>query len=46
MHFIVNTSSRFAAKAGASHVYGVDMSGIVEHAKTIVENNGLSNKVN
>jgi len=36
---------RFAAKAGAAHVYGVDMSGIVEHAKTIVSTNGLGDKV-
>ena len=35
----------FAAKAGAAHVYGVDMSGIVEHAKKIVDVNGLSDKV-
>jgi len=37
--------SMFAAKAGAAHVYGVDMSGIVEHAKTIVATNGLADKV-
>ncbi len=35
----------FAAKAGARHVYGVDMSGIVEQAKTIVNTNGLGDKV-
>ena len=35
----------FAAKAGAKHVYGVDMSGIVDSAKKIVEVNGLSDKV-
>ena len=35
----------FAAKAGATHVYGVDMSGIVEQAKKIVETNGLGDKV-
>ena len=34
-----------AAKAGAKHVYGVDMSGIVEQAKQIVEKNGLADKV-
>ena len=33
--------SMFAAKAGAKHVIGVDMSSIVEHARTIVEKNGL-----
>lgn len=37
--------SMFAAKAGAAHVYGVDMSGIVESAKKIVETNGLGDKV-
>lgn len=35
----------FAAKAGAAHVYGVDMSGIVEHAKKIVDVNGLKDKI-
>ncbi len=35
----------FAAKAGAAHVYGVDMSGIVESAKKIVEANGLAEKI-
>jgi hypothetical protein len=37
--------SMFAAKAGAAHVYGVDMSGIVEQAKEIIKVNGLSDKV-
>merc|ERR1719481_2420516 len=37
--------SMFAAKAGASKVIGVDMSGIVESAKKIVEANGLSDKI-
>ncbi len=37
--------SMFAAKAGAAHVYGVDMSGIVENAKTIVSTNGLADKI-
>jgi len=37
--------SMFAAKAGAEHVYGVDMSGIVEQARTIVSQNGLADKV-
>ena len=37
--------SMFAAKAGAAHVYGVDMSGIVESAKKIVDTNGLGDKV-
>ena len=35
----------FAAKAGAAKVIGVDMSGIVESAKKIVEANNLSDKV-
>lgn len=37
--------SMFAAKAGAKQVYGVDMSGIVEQARAIVEKNGFSDKV-
>merc|ERR1712136_467392 len=37
--------SMFAAKAGAKHVYGVDMSGIVEQATKIVANNGLADSV-
>ncbi|QQP37187.1 Uncharacterized protein FKW44_017384 [Caligus rogercresseyi] len=37
--------SMFAAKAGAKHVYGVDMSGIVEHAKQIVSTNKLAEKI-
>ena len=37
--------SMFAAKAGAAHVYGVDMSGIVESAKKIIATNGLSDKI-
>jgi protein arginine N-methyltransferase 1 len=37
--------SMFAAKAGAQHVYGVDMSGIVESAKSIVVANGLADKI-
>merc|ERR1711910_181936 len=37
--------SMFAAKAGAKHVYGVDMSGIVEQARTIVSQNGLADNV-
>ena len=35
----------FAAKAGAKQVYGVDMSGIVEQARLIVDKNGFSDKV-
>ena len=37
--------SMFAAKAGAKQVYGVDMSGIVEQARTIVDKNGFTDKV-
>ena len=37
--------SMFAAKAGAAKVIGVDMSGIVESARKIVEANNLSDKV-
>ena len=37
--------SMFAAKAGAAKGIGVDMSGIVESAKKIVEANNLSDKV-
>merc|ERR1719452_339209 len=37
--------SMFAAKAGAKKVIGVDMSSIVEHARNIVRENGLADKV-
>merc|ERR1712212_1092453 len=37
--------SMFAAKAGAKAVYGVDMSGIVEQARVIVEKNGFKDTV-
>merc|ERR1719354_1507091 len=37
--------SMFAAKAGAKKVIGVDMSSIVEHARNIVKENDLSDKV-
>ena len=36
---------RFAAKAGAKHVIGVDMSTIIEKAREIVEVNNLSDKI-
>jgi type I protein arginine methyltransferase len=36
---------RFAAKAGAKHVIGVDMSSIINKAKEIVEANGLTSKI-
>ena len=34
----------FAAQAGAKHVIGVDMSGIIEHARGIVKANGFEDK--
>lgn len=37
--------SMFAAKAGAKQVIGVDMSSIVEHARKIVKDNHLDDKV-
>jgi len=37
--------SMFAAKAGAKHVIGVDMSSIINKAKEIVEINNLSDKI-
>ena len=35
----------FAKKAGAKHVYGIDMSSIIEHAKTIVKDNGMDKDI-
>jgi protein arginine N-methyltransferase 1 len=37
--------SLFAAKAGAAHVYGIDMSAIAEAAQQIVADNGYSDKI-
>lgn len=37
--------NRFAARAGAKHVIGVDMSSIIEKARQIVDVNGLSDKI-
>lgn len=37
--------SLFAAKAGAKHVYGIDMSAIAESAQQIVSDNGFSNQI-
>lgn len=37
--------SMFAAKNGAKHVIGVDMSSIIEMAKQLVELNGFSDKI-
>jgi protein arginine N-methyltransferase 1 len=36
---------RFAVKAGAKHVIGVDMSSIIEKAREIVEVNGMTSKI-
>jgi len=35
----------FAKKAGAKHVYGIDMSSIIDHAKTIVKANNMENDI-
>ncbi|EEB07655.2 type I protein arginine N-methyltransferase Rmt1 [Schizosaccharomyces japonicus yFS275] len=37
--------SMFCAKAGAKHVYGIDMSNIIDKAKEIVKVNGLDDRV-
>ncbi|OZJ06784.1 hypothetical protein BZG36_00407 [Bifiguratus adelaidae] len=37
--------SMFAVKAGAKHVYGVDMSNIIHQAKQIVQDNNMSDKI-
>jgi ribosomal protein L11 methylase PrmA len=37
--------SMFAAKAGAKHVYGIDMSNIIHQARVIVKDNNLDDKV-
>jgi protein arginine N-methyltransferase 1 len=37
--------SMFAARAGARKVYGVENSGIVEFARIVIEENGLSDKI-
>jgi protein arginine N-methyltransferase 1 len=37
--------SMFAKKAGAKHVYGIDMSSIIDHAKTIVKDNGMADGI-
>ena len=34
----------FAAQAGAKHVIGVDMSGIIEHARGIIKANKFEDK--
>ncbi|KUF95291.1 hypothetical protein AM588_10005594 [Phytophthora nicotianae] len=37
--------SMFAAKAGAKHVYGVDCSSMLTHAREIVKANGFADKI-
>ncbi|CAG8630508.1 14001_t:CDS:2 [Ambispora leptoticha] len=37
--------SMFAAKAGAEHVYGIDMSNIIDQARQIVKDNRLDDKI-
>ncbi|KAI8376378.1 S-adenosyl-L-methionine-dependent methyltransferase [Radiomyces spectabilis] len=37
--------SMFCAKAGAKHVYGIDMSNIIHQARQIVADNNLSDKI-
>jgi len=37
--------SMFAKKAGAKHVYGIDMSSIIDHAQEIVKANGFENDI-
>merc|ERR1712223_1977732 len=37
--------SMFAKKAGAKHVYGIDMSSIIDHAKVIVKDNGMEDGI-
>lgn len=37
--------SMFAAKAGAKHVIGVDMSNIIDMARKVIDANGLSDKI-
>lgn len=42
---MISNPVRFAAKSGAKHVIGVDMSTIIFKAREIVETNGLSDKI-
>jgi len=42
---LIPNLNRFAVKAGAQHVIGVDMSTIIEKAKEIVERNGMTSKI-
>ena len=42
---LTKRKSRFAVKAGAKHVIGVDMSTIIEKAQEIVSVNGMADKI-
>ena len=42
---LILQSIRFAVKAGAKHVIGVDMSSIIEKAREIVAVNGFADKI-
>ena len=42
---LTEAACRFAVKAGAKHVIGVDMSTIIEKAREIVAINGMSDKI-
>jgi protein arginine N-methyltransferase 1 len=42
---LTNTAFRFAVRAGAKHVIGVDMSTIIDKAREIVEVNHMSDKI-
>ncbi|PAA81570.1 hypothetical protein BOX15_Mlig028945g2 [Macrostomum lignano] len=37
--------SMFAVKSGAKHVYAIDCSNIIDHAKTIVQANGMADRI-
>lgn len=43
--FLTGSDKRFAVKAGAKHVIGVDMSSIIEKAREIVAANGMADKI-
>ena len=43
--FLETDKERFAVRAGAKHVIGVDMSTIIEKAREIVAVNGMSDKI-
>ena len=44
-HEHADSFDRFAVRAGAKHVIGVDMSTIIEKAREIVEVNGMSKQI-